>query len=109
MIRIRIKGVKGQIESFLIWGHARYARRGADIICAGVSAVATTAVMGLAESFPGKVYYSILPQGLIYCRLSDDFPEDRKNEAQAILAAMALGLKAIRRSHWDYIDLAYRR
>ncbi|MCL1805045.1 MAG: ribosomal-processing cysteine protease Prp [Clostridiales bacterium] len=109
MIRIRLKGSKDHIEGFLVWGHARYAPQGADIVCAGVSAVATAAVMGLARRFPGSVNYRILPQGLIYCRLDGSFPETGAAEAQAMLYAMALGLEAIRKSHRKHIDLAYRR
>jgi uncharacterized protein YsxB (DUF464 family) len=109
MIRVRIKGSPSDIEGFMIWGHAHYATQGADIVCSGVSAVATTAVIGLANRFPGAVRFRLLPQGLIYCRLADDFPDTGRSEAQAILSAVALGLEAILLSHEKYIDFAYRR
>jgi len=109
MIRIRIKGSPEKIEGFMIWGHARFAPADKDVVCAGVSAVSTTALIGLTSLVPGSVHYRIMPQGLIYCRLTGNLPETGALEAQAILAAMALGLEAIRDCYSEYIDFAYRR
>ena len=109
MIRIRVKGRPDRIEGFLIWGHARYAPYGRDVVCAGVSAVATTALMWLVRRFPGDVRWAMLPQGLMYCRVSGGIQGDGAREAQAILEAMVLGLDEIRQKHTNSIDLAFRR
>ena len=109
MIRIRVKGNSDHVEGFLIWGHAGSAPRGNDVVCAAVSAVATAALIGLTKRLPGSVRYSILPQGLIFCRLTDELPGDKIGEAQAILAAMVLGLDAIRRDHSEFINFSYWR
>ncbi len=109
MIRIRIKGSSPEIEGFLIWGHAGFAAYGQDVVCAGVSAIATTALLGLVELLSEDVCYRILPQGLIYCRLAKALPPPKARDAQVILATMVLGLEAIRQDHQGYIDFAYRR
>jgi len=109
MIRIRIKGDESRIEGFLIWGHAGFAPKGEDVVCAGVSAVATAALMGLLDRLPGLVRYRILSQGLIVCRLPRGLPPDPAAAAQLILKTMILGLEGIRRRHPDSIDFAYRR
>jgi len=109
MIKIRTKGSPDHIEGFMVWGHADYAPAGDDIICAGVSAVVTAALNGLIHRFPYDVYFRLLPQGFIYCRLSGGLTEIGRIEAQAILATMVLGLEAIRQSYPNHIDLAYRR
>ena len=109
MIRIRVKGGPGKIEGFLIWGHARYAPHGRDVVCAGVSAVATTALIGLRKRIPRNVRYRIIPGGLMYCRLFGELPDEAAGDAQTILDVMVLGLKAIRKSHQEYIEITYRR
>ena len=91
----------------MIWGHARTAPYGQDVVCAGVSAVATTALIGLTERFPEHVRYRILPQGLIQCRVSDGLTEDEAKVAHIILDTMVLGLEAIRQTYKDVIDLIY--
>jgi uncharacterized protein YsxB (DUF464 family) len=107
MIRIKIKGSPDRVEGFMIRGHARYAPGGEDVVCAGVSAIATTALLGLADYVPGYFRYSLLPQGLVYCRLSPVLPADRVSDAQVILQVMVLGLMAIRDIYKGYIDIAY--
>jgi len=109
MIRIRIHGSPDRIEGFMIWGHAGFAPRDMDIVCAGVSAISTTAILGLTNLVPGSVRYGILPQGLIYCRVNGKRAGAGAREAQAVLAAAALGLQAIQDSYSAYIDFAYRR
>jgi len=109
MIRIRLYGGPDRIRGFIIWGHARFAPRGGDIVCAGVSAVATTALIGLHRRIPGYVRYGMLPQGLMVCRLRGTIPKAQAGEAQIILSVMALGLQSIRSSHADFIDISYRR
>lgn len=109
MIRVRVKGNPDRIEGFTVWGHARFARRGTDVVCAGVSAVATTALIGLTSLVPGSARYRVLPQGLIYCRLKEDLPPDKAREAQAILKTMTLGLLAIREEYKGTMDFTYRR
>ena len=109
MIRVRIKGSPDKIEGFMVWGHAGLAPGDGDIVCAGVSAVSTAALIGLAELVPGSARYKILPQGLMYCRLVDGIPKAGAQKAQAVLAAMALGLEAMQARYGDRIDFAYRR
>ena len=109
MIHVRLYGRPDRIRGFIIWGHARFAPRGRDIVCAGVSAVATTALIGLHRRMPGSIRYGIQPQGLMICRLGEAIPKALAEEAQIILSVMALGLQSIRNSHADFIDISYRR
>ena len=105
MIRVRIKGEAGNIKGFIVWGHAGYAPRGEDIVCAGVSAICTAAIISLAELFPGNTRYRVLTSGLMYCRLRGDMTDEGVRDAQLILKVMSLGLEAIRDSHREHIDI----
>ena len=111
MIRISVKGSPDKIEGFLIRGHAGFATPGRDIVCAGVSAVATAALLGLVKRYPEEVRWRILEQGLIYCRLSGRLAEDgpEARDAQVILDVMVLGLKSIQRQYPGFIYFVFRR
>jgi uncharacterized protein YsxB (DUF464 family) len=109
MIRVWIKGDPKKIRGFLVWGHAGFAPRGTDIVCAGVSAIATAALMGLVKRLPEGVRVGISPQGLMLCKLKEHLSEDEAGEAQVILDTMAIGLDAIRRSHKQCLQITYRR
>lgn len=61
MIEIKVKG-KGGYSQITISGHANYAANGKDIVCAGISAINHTMILGLkaiAESYPGHVKIEI--------------------------------------------------
>lgn len=61
MINIKVKSSNGYTQ-ITIEGHSGYAANGKDIVCAGVSAISHTAVLGLkaiAETYPGHVMIEI--------------------------------------------------
>ncbi|MCL2120656.1 MAG: ribosomal-processing cysteine protease Prp [Clostridiales bacterium] len=109
MIRIRIRGSQENIKGFTVRGHAGYAPRGSDVVCAGVSAVATAALMGLVKRLPGHVRYRISRRGRMDCRLVGRISDEAAREAQTILDVMAQGLREIQQSHKKYIDFSFRR
>ena len=109
MIRLQLKGIPGNIKGFAIWGHARFADHGMDIVCAGVSAVVGAAIIGMIKRAPGKVQYRLLPKGYIQCRIAEDLSKSAARDVQVILDTMVYGLMSIRNSYKDRINIAYRR
>lgn len=74
MIRASFKrDDSGRIVSFAMTGHSGYATKGQDIICAGVSAVAQTAIGSLQELAGMNPDYN-LEDGYIACRVM--YPEN---------------------------------
>ena len=81
----------GRISAFRVHGHSGTAPKGRDIVCAGVSALAQTALLGLGRHLHREVSYKIDPSGDLQMKLvgtPDDFTE-------AILMTMRLGLEEI--------------
>lgn len=61
MIKVNVKMNSGDIV-IDVKGHAGYAPHGQDIVCAAVSAILQTAVLGIesiAETYPGHVEVNI--------------------------------------------------
>jgi hypothetical protein len=96
------RDAEGRITAFRSRGHAGYDVEGKDIVCAGVSALVQTAVLGLEE------YLRLEPsveqeKGRLYCSLERDIFLNR--EIDAILNTMVLGLKALEREYPQYLKV----
>lgn len=104
MIRIRVRrDGAGRVTGFTVRGHAGYAEAGRDIVCAGVTAVVFTALLGLRSV--ARIPHTVRQEdreGYIDCRLEVGTP-DAERTAQAILETMVLGLRDIEKDYGDYV------
>lgn len=97
---------RGRLTGFLIRGHAGYAESGRDIVCAAVTAVAETALLGLRKVARVEVEVRRRP-GLLVCRLP---PAAAQGEsAQAILETMACGLADIAADYGAHLEVRTTR
>ncbi len=104
MTRAIIETSGGRIVGFEISGHSGYSESGSDIVCAGVSALAQTALMGLVELLKLEPSYRIdEATGLL--RL--DLPESTA-DAQLILKTMELGLSSIQKQYPKHFRMTHR-
>lgn len=97
------------IHGFSIQGHAQSAPEGKDIVCAAVSAIVQTAIFGLSE-VAGLTMECAMDADTD--RITRHLPVDlrRRNgkayiQAQAILAAMAIGLTSVAGAHNEYVTI----
>ena len=102
MIEVEIYEEKdGRISAFSVHGHSGTAPKGRDIVCAGVSALAQTALLGLGRHLHRELDYHIDPSGDLHMKLReapDDFTE-------AILRTMRLGLVEIARANPNAVQV----
>ncbi len=91
----------GTIIGFTVTGHADYAAAGTDIVCAGVSAVTLTAVLGLRDVLGCDGTYAT-EDGRLTVRLKTA-PDAR---ACAILQTMQAGLREIARQYPQYVFIS---
>ena len=80
----------GMIDGYAVSGHSGTAARGQDIVCAGVSALTQSTLLGIMEHLHRAVTYDIA-SGNLRVRLSE--PPDERSEA--ILRTMWMGLAEI--------------
>lgn len=105
MIKINIVRNKlGYIEGFCVLGHANTAPHGHDIVCAGVSALTQTAVIGL-ERYLGHQVSLDIADGKLIVTLKDN-PDDLTG---AILETMVLGLREIAKLNPANVQIVERR
>lgn len=104
MIEIFIRRNKqGHISSFSVSGHAGYAEHGEDIVCAGVSALAQTGVLGLTQVLGIKADCR-QQAGELACVWPDLEPETQA-KAAVLLETILLGFIAIRENYAPYVRI----
>ena len=102
MIEVEIKEERdGRISAFSVHGHSGTAPKGRDIVCAGVSALAQTALLGLGRHLHRDVDYQIEPSGDLQLKLREA-PDDL---SEAILRTMRLGIEEIEKAYPDAVQL----
>ena len=95
MIKIKIVRNSDQnIVEFGVTGHANMGPHGQDIVCAGVSALTQTAVLGLDRHLGTKIHLNIASGNLKMSLL--DNPDPLTN---AVLETMLIGLTEIAESN----------
>jgi uncharacterized protein YsxB (DUF464 family) len=102
MIKVKIaRDKQGFIWGFTIKGHAGYKKRGEDIVCAGVSAIAYTAVGALSEMAGVGDY--VEKDGYMKCNIQSNLDDNLKQTVKIILETMVIGLKQIENSYKEYV------
>jgi hypothetical protein len=103
MITIEIKRDRSyNIISFAGSGHAEYGEYGQDIVCAGISAIMQTAVLGLTDYLDFDINIDV-KDGWLDCQLTSDIAQDQ--QVKAILETMLVGLKSIQEEYSEYIKI----
>lgn len=103
MVKVQVRRAPdGTVTELRVTGHAGYADHGEDIVCAGVTALVVTAMLGVdkvaehpfeGEARSGKAFCKLLPGGT---------PESAA-KAQTILETAVLGLKDIAKDYPKFV------
>lgn len=105
MVTVTIRrNAAGEIVAFRGDGHAGHAPRGSDVVCAAVSVLLQTVVLGLTERIGLPVGLSI-EGGVLDCRLPPSPDESRMRQAQVLLDTMVLGLRGIVESYPKHVSV----
>lgn len=105
MITISVyRNGEGNIDKFVVKGHANVADSGEDIVCAAVSVLTQTTVLSLCEIANIAINYKI-KSGYLKCNLPSDLTEKERYDTKLLINTMFLGLKNIRESYSEYIKI----
>lgn len=104
MITVEVyRNADGRIRGFRSTGHAGYGEYGEDIVCAAVSAITQTTVIGLMNHLELPVAVK-QASGLLECTLAEDSP-GKGEQAQALFETMVLGLSEVERQYPKQVRL----
>lgn len=106
MIIADIKRNNGSIFRFEFLGHANYSNHGEDIVCAAVSVLSQTALLGLVEYAKIDIEYEIKDEdGFLLCEIPKELDSKKRLIADSILETMYLGLLSIEESYSSHIKI----
>ena len=98
MITVTVTRENGEPVGFKVQGHANMGEYGEDMVCAAVSAIVQTAILGITEVCHIPAGVSI-EEGETVCILSKDAGADEIQRAGIVLNTMIAGLRSIRQSY----------
>ncbi|MDD4291485.1 MAG: ribosomal-processing cysteine protease Prp [Clostridia bacterium] len=101
MIKAEFYRTNGRIKRVKIHGHSGYSTEGSDIVCAGVSVLAQTAILGLTKVLGINVDYSVGEAEFEFTLPPLD-PEIEK-QANAVVETMAEGVKDLEKGYGKYV------
>ena len=87
-------------------GHTDYAVEGEDIVCASVSSIIQTAVLGLMQGAGINMDYNVdekIP--MLSAKLPSTVTEQEKHDADLILKTAYLGVSDLYQEYSDFIKL----
>jgi hypothetical protein len=94
----------GVLVGFIIQGHAEFAEHGQDIVCAGASAIAQAALLGLKDFLGERVSFEKRPG---FLEVSIERQAASETQSKAIMRVLELGLQSICRAYAGHIDIRY--
>ncbi|MCL2061801.1 MAG: ribosomal-processing cysteine protease Prp [Firmicutes bacterium] len=106
MTHITVTRQSGKIVKVFCDGHTDYGEEGEDIVCAALSSIVQTAVLGLMQvaAIPVK-YKTDAKKGTLLLELPDGLQPAERNNADMILETMYVGIADLSIEYGKYIKL----
>ena len=106
MTTIKIKRQQNSIIQVECKGHTGFARNGEDIVCASVSSIVQTALLGLIKIANVKVDSTKNDdQGYLKFEIKGDLDKEKRHECDMILETMVEGIKDLEDGFSKYVKL----
>ncbi|MFZ5641275.1 MAG: ribosomal-processing cysteine protease Prp [Bacillota bacterium] len=104
MIVLSIDREAGKIRGFSVEGHARSAPHGEDLVCAAVSMLAQSVLLGLHHHVKIGIDYDIdEAAGRLTCRLPAEMAPEQYLKAEAVIETMVLGCQNLQETYPKYV------
>ena len=99
MITIRVRrNTKNEVVSYQVTGHSGTAPSGEDIVCAAVSVLAQSTILGFRHVLKQQPEYSI-DDGSLHFHVGNSLSSSERKEASILLETMVIGLKNIKEQY----------
>ena len=104
MIRILIKQKNDSLKYIHVSGHANSDDYGKDIVCAAVSVITQTILMGISEILKDNFIYNI-NKGDLSFEIPEKMLYEDELRVDALTHTLTLGLQNIKNNYTNYIDI----
>ena len=109
MVKVEIYYDGNQVKGFVAKGHAEAAPAGEDLVCASISVLTQTALLGLDAFLSVKPIWKIDEKGYLKCWLPEGLTEADLKMANVLIQTLELGLKSIEEGYGQYLKVSKRR
>ena len=110
MTKVEVFKKDGKIVKLTANGHSGYGAYGEDVVCAGVSSIIQTAMLGLLSVV--KVNDCIKKDeenAIMEINLPENLPSDKMHDAQIVLETMMCGISDLHIGFSDFIELEVKQ
>ena len=109
MTSVRLLVLAGRFVGFNAEGHTGYAPAGEDIVCAGVSTLLQTTVLGLEKLVGLDLQIrQEKKSGFLSCLIPVHADEDQRQQADFLFNFMYLGLQQIALEYPKYVQISLK-
>jgi len=106
MVKVKFSTADGKFVGVECLGHAGYAEEGEDIVCAALSSVVQTAVLGIMRLLGINVEYETDDEkGYLKAMLPKSMTKADSHDADLILRTAYLGVSDLYETFSDFIEL----
>jgi len=104
MIVLSVDREAGKVRGFTVEGHARFAPHGRDLVCAAVSMLAQSVLLGLHHHVKLDIGFNIDDAaGRLTCRLPEKMAPEQHLMAEAVIQTMVLGCQNLQETYPQYL------
>ncbi|MCM1043297.1 MAG: ribosomal-processing cysteine protease Prp [Corallococcus sp.] len=104
MTDIKIVKKHGSVVEVVCKGHSGFGEEGEDIVCAGISTLVQSALLGLLQVVGINVKYTT-DDGYLRFTLPDELTKEERHDADILLNSMIVSLDDFYTEYSDYINL----
>ncbi|NLW55417.1 MAG: ribosomal-processing cysteine protease Prp [Firmicutes bacterium] len=109
MTKVQMIRANGRFIGFKAKGHTGYAAAGKDIVCAGVSTLVQTPVLGFEKLVGLKLHLEKeRKSGYLACYLPSALDQEQLAQADLLLNLMYLGLQQIASGYQKYVGISIK-
>lgn len=110
MIKITVNRTEsGTIQSFTMSGHADFAKRGKDLVCAGASAVSFGAVNSVIKLTGVEPVIQQGKDGFLKCTVPEHVSAKQQEKVQLLLEGMVVSLQTIEKDYGKHIKITFKK
>ena len=103
MVKVQLtRNEQNDIVAYRVEGHANSGAYGKDIVCASISVLAQTMILGIDRILEKEPDWS-MDHGSLICRVPDQISHDQRQQINTLLETMLLGLENIRTQYPESI------
>ena len=107
MVRVTVFQERGTPVGFELTGHADAGAYGEDVVCAGISAIAETALLGITDVLKLDAAWT-REEGDLRCELSRETAGEELMKAAIVFNTMIAGLTSLQQGYPKSLKFSYR-